>query len=759
MAAPAMSPNKAVRAGNGSMVTFAKGQDPAWRAYKNWNETLVVSGTPPKGAVRPDHDNRAYDVVGSTPKYCRPYLRVSYRRDWLEGPEVRFVEDDEGLSLTAVFEEDPGKRVQDALPFDVRATAVKLQYGPSSNDVLALNDVLQEPLDEPADGPAFRIEARGAVPSDERRARIVAALQTNTAAKWLVSLEFPWESPAPAQTRPAPIRPAPGRRPPAGGFHHMIGPPAQTSPNFQPKPREAVLVSANTARARAPAARPAANARTARPSRPVNVAIVANATVGQQVALRPQVVATMLKLEGQVVSTTRTESISFTRALSAHYPRGLPENDRIYAAVTGEYARMGWRNSAHGWYQPTPVLDTVYCLPDAYRLERDPGSGLPAILPVLTVAEGATDTDGTVDPEDLRMRLSFRIAPDFDPDRLNRLRGFVRGVSHGAVTWADLVLGGYRSARFVADESLSGLGGLLEATVGADQGLIDAEGGFMLTYEGTTELLALLVERLKGQGIRGKVELDLESDEGESRTQIIPVVLTLAQTAPAAPIWTVTPPPVAEDGEQGTAQLVITNNSARPLQISRIEATSLLRTPTTGQALSFQPAQLGDTAGAMTLAPGETRTLALELPAGALANAWDVRFLGVQVETGGVNAVLHDLFDASTAEVRGWAVEVDCPPLEFFEQLAPEDQERFRGVVAVEVEFRKPGDSAVHDLRLTRAKARDTILLSRSMLDLLDPGLGGNQFEYRTRMIRLTQAGPWGEWREDRGSAVSVFLA
>jgi hypothetical protein len=405
------------------------------------------------------------------------------------------------------------------------------------------------------------------------------------------------------------------------------------------------------------------------------------------------------------------------------------------------------------------VLDTVYCLPDAYRLERDTGSGLPAILPVLSVVEGATDNDGTVDPEDLRMRLSFRIAPDFDPDRLNRLRDFVRGASRGAVTWADLVLGGYRSARFVADQSLAGLGGLLQATVGADQELIDAEGGFTLTYEGTTELLALLVERLKGQGIRGRVELDLAAEAGESRTQIIPVVLSLAQTAPVALDWTVTPPPMAEDGFQGAAQLVVKNPCVRPVHISRIEATALLRTPTTGEVLSFQPGLLGDTAGAMTLKSGETQTLELELPEGALANAWDVRFLGVQVESGGVNTVLHDLFDSSTAEARAWAVEVDCPPLEFFDQLAPEDQARFRDVVAIEVEFRQPGGTAAQDLRLTKAMARRTLLLSRSMLDLLDPGAGGNRFEYRTRMIRLTQAGQWGDWREDRGSAVSVFLA
>ena len=79
----------------------------------------------------------------------------------------------------------------------------------------------------------------------------------------------------------------------------------------------------------------------------------------------------------------------------------------IYAAVTGEYIQVGWRASVHGYFRPTRLVNTVYCLPDAYRIELDERTAFPTIESVLTLAEGG-DVDGTIDPEDLQVHLAFR---------------------------------------------------------------------------------------------------------------------------------------------------------------------------------------------------------------------------------------------------------------------------------------------------------------------------------------------------------------
>jgi len=139
--------------------------------------------------------------------------------------------------------------------------------------------------------------------------------------------------------------------------------------------------------------------------------------------------------------------------------------------------------------------------------------------------------------------------------------------------------------------------------------------------------------------------------------------------------------------------------------------------------------------------------------------AWDVALIDCHAATT-ADLVLGSIFDAATAGVRGWQVAIDCPPLAFFDQLTPDDQAKIRDVVALEVEVRRKGSQVTEEVRLTRPAASGVVLLSRTVADFVtDRSVGRSTFEYRQRAVRLTRADAWTDWREETGSAVSVFLA
>ncbi len=775
MGEPVISPRLARRAGNSELFIFERKFDPARLAFQNWNQGLVLGGSQPSGPVKPTQDGRAYRVEGSRHRYSRPFVRVARQKGWQEGPEVRFLRDEDGLWLTAIFEEDHERRVANTLPFDVRVTSVHLRYG---SEVLEFEELLQAPLPDPMEGPAFRIEVKTLVPEDGRHTRLIRAMQAIDTTRWEIGMEFDWEVPDTSPTpdagsprprlNPAVVRPNP-RFTATLAHRPLLSTAIANRSVIQPRvmaPLTRVSTNSITARdavfLRAETARPVATM-VARPE------ALATIDLRNQVreALSANTISNILDFRLVNNNTPEVETIKIppgTRRETAHYPDGFAENDRIYAAVTGNYTHLGWRNSAHGWYQPTLVQDTVYTLPDAYRLELDSTTGLPAILPLLRLDENATDDDGVIDPEDLRVRLSMRVAPVFDADRLTDLRDFVRGVSHQVVKWADLVLGGYSRATFIPDESLEDIGELIGGADQANESLIDAEGGFTLTYEGSTEFFALLVDRLKTDGIRGRVELELIDETNTTQTHTVPVVLTLRQTRPLRLNWQVIPPPLDEDGNQGVAQLIVTNPTSRVVHVARLRTTALLLVPTTRQVSDYRELGVNPVNEPILFNPGQTRTFPLEpgeLEPGRPfpVSAWHVNFYGVTVQNEGVDAVLHNLFDIATASVRGWRIEVDCPPLEFFDQLPPEDQAPFRNVVAVEVELRRTGSPTVVDLRLTKAQPRGELLLSRSLTDFLDDASGANRFEYRRRLIRISGLDAWSGWREARGSSVSVFFA
>lgn len=765
---PHDSPAIAIRAGNRTEVALGKQLDPVYLAKLRWNNELVLAGDKPTGSEAP-RDGAPYTVAGSA--FSWPHLKVAWRAGFQPGPQVRFQQREDGLHLTVVFEEDPAKRVPGTLPFDVQIKSVRLVYGTGAADFLEFTDPLPEPQD-PTKGPAFTIEADALVPLDERRARLVAALQAVNGAQWVAAMEFQW-----VQTITQPPTPTP----PAHGHGHggiLLDPAIRLDavlerPATRRFSRDMLLMHA-------PAAAAVAHPAAAAPAAHVAAAAITPAATELKFNRRPDLLIAILNLPPQPKTTTAVRTISFSRTIAAEYPNNTPENRPIFAAVNGDYAQIGWKNTAHGWFQPTPIQDTVYCLPHAYRLQVDAATGLPSIQAILLRKNAAGALTDTLDPKNYTVRLTLRVRPDFDVAQLQALRGLIRAESSNTVPFADLVLGGYSGARFEADPALAGLGELFAGTTAANRDAINPEEGFTLTFEGNAEFIDLLFQRLKGEGIEGTVQLDLQEPGGAVRKQNVPVVLTLRKLAAVSLPWTfaetaAVPPPApapaaAPDGSTPPAapanpadllphDIVLRNPTSVEVTLGSVSAHALRKSPITGHVDEWYRT-VPDGTWPLTLAPGASQTVRLTIDGDQpLYNAWDVSLVDCHTTTS-AELVLSGIFDAATSGVRGWQVAIDCPPLAFFDQLTPEDQARLKDIVALEVEVRRKGSSLIEEVRLTRQAAAGSVLLSRTVADFVsDRSVGRSTFEYRQRALRLTRADEWSPWREETGSALSVFLA
>lgn len=92
--------------------------DPIYLVDKNWN-ALVGALDVPRLSEEPSDDGRSYEEANTKQKLCRPFVKVAWRVDWLPGPELRFVQRDDGLYLAVALEEDFARRVPNTLPFGV----------------------------------------------------------------------------------------------------------------------------------------------------------------------------------------------------------------------------------------------------------------------------------------------------------------------------------------------------------------------------------------------------------------------------------------------------------------------------------------------------------------------------------------------------------------------------------------------------------------------------------------------------------------
>jgi len=729
----------ALKAGNRTQFLVEQKVDPVFQAYAKYNTQLVLSGPAPSGTEEPTQDNKGYAIDGSTQLFCRPQVKVSERIGLTRSPDVRFERRDDGDHLLVTFEEDYQSRPANSAPFPVTVKGVKLAYG---TNVLAFEAPILDPIQAAPSTPAFRIMAEMRVP-ESIRPGLVAAMQQTSSDKptWIVNLEFQWVKvtvvPSPSPKSNPPVVTPPIMRLPIGivpGVRFTaIARDAQSDPSVE-----------SDQPARNVEFMPAATAMMARPD--MLRAIITAPPPPPPPPLPPQQIR-------------ENKTIALDRLLPAAYPNpNDPYHRPIYAALDGVNDGLGWRNSPFGWYSPSAVQDCVYTAPDKYLLEVDTVTGYPSISGVLMRKSDTGQLVDDLDPKLYKMRLTIRAKPDFDPERLNSLRGLIRSESSNDIKYADLVIGGYKAARFLADDSLNGLGELFAGSTAGNQDNINPEAGFALTYEGNGEFIDLIFHRLKNEGIRGYVEFDLDEPNGNIRKLKVPVELTIHHCAPISLRLTMAPSP---DPAHLSNDFQVTNLTPVPVEVDGIQATALLKLPyihRVTDTIAVTP-EAGN--APFTLAANESKPIHLvpEKP-DAVYNAWDVGLLGCRPVLD-QNRVLNYLFDAATSGVRGWTIEVECAPFAFFDRLKPEDQEALKDVIAVEVEVRRADNEvAIEEVRLTRDKPRGQVLLSRTLADFVsDRATAISRFKYRQRLLKITSPGGFGDWKEETGSSVTIYTA
>jgi hypothetical protein len=711
---------------------LAKSTDPVYLALAKWNSELVLSGSA-AGSEEPLDDGRGYTVEGSPKPLSRPRLKVARRPDvFYPGPDVRFEQRDDGLHLVAVFEEDRANRVAGTLPFPVQVKSVQLAYGDTANDVLDFPEHLPEPGD-PETGPAFKIEADAIVPA-ERKAEIIAALLTRDKTTWNVNLEFKWtrivSGPQPLPPHPIVTRP-------------IMFKPALLSPAMLRIAGDSPAVATKTV---------AMTERTA--------------------LLRAILVAPTTPSPPQPRREEKTYSIP--RPMKAYYPNPAnaisKENSPIYAAVDDNYMQVEWMQFGNlqeqSWFRPTPIQGTVYVLPDGYRLQVNEVTGQPSIEAILLRKNSSGELVDTLDPSQYKVRLTLKVRPTFNPERLNNLRAHIRGLTTNQVKYAEFVLGGYSAARFVPDPSLAGVGELFAGSTAGERDMINPAEPFTLTYEGNAEFIDMLFKKLRpdGEGINGSVVLDLVGPGKTTVKQSVPVLLSLGKLAPVQLPWSFTPPPAPAPGTTPEPddllprELKLTNASRVDVTLGGLTAYALQESPVTRRVDAYYSAK-SDVTWPRTLPPGSSQVVHLTIEGeNPLCNAWDIALVDCQTKTS-ADLVVNQIFDAATSGVRGWKVDIDCPPFAFFDQLSPEDKAKMADVVAFEVEVRRFGSDLVEEARLTRQTPSGAVLLSRTVADFIsDRAVGRSTFEYRQRTVHITRADDWTPWRQESGKNMSVFL-
>ncbi|CAE7340480.1 unnamed protein product, partial [Symbiodinium pilosum] len=735
-------------------------RDPFNIAFAAFNKQIALSGNVPQLERTPSSDGRSYAVEGRSKRYSRPALRLAQRGGWEPGPEVRFVRAEDGsLRLAVAFEEDPDAehRADGALPFAVKVTSVALEPADGSGawSRLAFDQtLLQIPLGQGDDGPAFRIEAEALLPNEGEATQIASALQRDGGARWKIALEFDW---VPKQIRRSSNRsgrstgfvatPILLHRAPVVTAQPMVAARARvdrTSLNSS-----AVLRLVKEARV-TPQPRGGRGGSGDRPQ----TATAMPAGGLKRVKLNgviDKIVAGQIEtpvLDTQPDNDVRTQRI--VRSIAAHYPPQFPAHEPIYAALTGAGSHLGWRASAHGLFQPADLRDTCYILPDRFLLARNAESTLPEVTGILL--EPQEIPSGTSLEDALITRLTFRVVPYIDPARLVELRKLIRAETSNEVVYSDLTIGGYKSARFVPDQALQGLGEFLTGAREAESREVTPEAGFAITYEGRAEFTSLLFDKLRGEGIRGEVEFELEQQSGDLLRQRVPVLLALDDTAPLEPTWSFAFADPQDPGSQRV--LEITNPYARELEVDALTLTALSRSTVTGEILDFRHADLGR--DNLRLQPGTTETVGLDFGADDAAwNVYELVFGDVALDVDPQQS-LQALYDTFVNTVRSWKITVTAPQFVGFDHLPDEMQQHVAQILTFEVELRRPGLSRTVSARVSRDTPEAEVFLDRRLADLLKES-SETAYEYRRRIVRFTSATAWSDWQTTTDASLILF--
>lgn len=679
-----------------------------------------ASGNPP------DLDDRAHPATDGK-RYYRPKLRVATRAAPSFGPEVRFLKDVQGkVRLVFELEEQPPPLAPGrarALPFRIDSMVLRWNSGTRT---LPKPTVLDSQQPNGPD-PAFSVRCGVELSPSDVEALNAALSDPRSAARIEVTLSFGYY----IDTVTTVTTPRPQRTVLRGEVAPMVASAARL--DLQP----AGEVEVEPAAARANATMVKAN----KLSGALSALIAARddgASVVSAESIRLQLKAERARQRTETRSDFRRAS--FTRSVPFTFDAALEQNRLVFAAIrAGEVVPETWSETAFGYVRKAPYPNTIYFMPQEVRLAFNAEMETAHLIPNLYRDE----------QHDIRVRLTLRAAPWFDPEKVVALRDHLYRSSNGAVANPQVVAGGYQQATLQLTTAFPEQIRTLNDTAV----LIDLSGGVDVTLDVTLEFYQFLAELLTSPvGIIGEVRVVLQEEPGaEGRPpskleRTVPVRLRLDSFASL---------PVSV-GVEGDAlrpdQITIGNPSSVPLRVG-----GCLPRLLQWDDNSVVPLEVFD---AITtedfpriIAAGDSLQVAVKprVDGELLWNAVDVSLtqLGLQRTA---TEVLERIHEVAPTGALSWRVNVECPTFQR-SPLPPELTDLFR----LEVQISRPG-FATQKVVLGPDTPAQSVNMQRSLKELMSKrGEDGLAFSYRVRNVYFARQGGWSDEQLADGENLFVF--
>jgi hypothetical protein len=681
-------------------------------------------------AQEPLSDNRTFTATDGAVCY-RPALQLATRSGQIPGPDVRFLKDADGVVRLQIEIEEKPSGFENARPFPVRVDSLTLVWSGGSKALPHPSLFFHE--ERPGHEPRLVIRAGVPLAANEVEP-IYHAMQADARLDLVLSYGYWVEQPAAGGT------PTPGTGASVTGptLADLLGSTALPG-IIMARPER--LTPLRTPRVRTPEVRP----------QPETAALTPAATRAWRRAwLRnPQAAANIADLrrpgfdwrklkeaEEQLATRPDFRTAALTRTISLRLDANLVQNRPIYAAIRTENSRLHttWTDTPFGFIRQAEFANTVYRLPDELRLAFNPALGAPHILPHLYRS----------DDESVRVRVTLRVIPWHDPQKIIDLGDFLYTDTAGRLANPDIIVGGYTTAllRFTTafPEEI--------VMVGQQALEISLEHAADLTLDLSLAFYRYLTELLTSPvGITGEVAVTLPGpQEGDSMVKRIPLRLVLDQPAgidlDIHPLGETLSPDRVElvnnarcaIGVGGCVPrlLQIDSNSVVPLAVFR--ATSTTPFP-----------HVLETGGRLTvLFNTETAGEAL----------WN----GVQVALTGHHlvqdrqAVLNRIHEIAPSGTLAWKIRVECPLFR-----APTRPDDFALLYRLRVVIRRDG-YAPQELILGADKPEAEITMQRTLQDMV----GGSSadlptFTWQVQNIWYDREGAWSDARSATGENLFVF--
>ncbi|WP_019011595.1 hypothetical protein [Deinococcus aquatilis] len=434
--------------------------------------------------------------------------------------------------------------------------------------------------------------------------------------------------------------------------------------------------------------------------------------------------------------------MTLTRSVPFFFDPALEHNRPVFSAVVGDSSLgTAWQNIGFGLVRAANFPNTVYRLPDEIRLAYNADLAAPHVIPALY----------RDDDDDIRVRVLLRAAPWYDPESLVKLRDTLRKTSGGAISFANVVMGGYEKA-------LLKLGGAfpdqVKALGNAQDIEIGLEGSFEIVIDLSLEFYRLLAQLLVGPiGLTGQVDVTLNmSAPGDPTPQLqvfhVPLRLNLADVA-SLPITVTLPAETLSPG-----QIVITSGAGVETRVGGCAARLLQYDENSVTPLEVFEGQIASPTFPLTLPAAGTLTFDVTPKGDLQGELWNA----IQVELTGhelvapASQVLEHIHEVAPSGSVSWKVQVECPLL-----TRTPLPDTYQTLYRVEVQIQSAG-FADQQVVLSPAQAQAQLSMNQTLRDIVGNAGGSvNHFKYRVRNIYLDHQGQWSELKDGEGSNLFVF--